>query len=214
MLVKNRMSTPVITIPHDTPIMDALDLMKQRNIRRLPIVKKGKMVGIVSDKDLLNAAPSDATTLSVWELNYMIAKITVEDVMSKPVISIDSDTPIENAAYIMAKEKIGGLPVVDDGHLVGLITETDLFKIFIEMMDPQQAGVRVTALAPDKRGQMDVLTHAISEAGGEFVSLEVFAGDTAEDRIFTFKVQKLSQDEVIEKITPFVKEIRDIRTIE
>lgn len=213
MLVKDRMSAPVVTVPHDTPIMDALDLMKQRNIRRLPVVKKGKMVGIVSDKDLLNAAPSDATTLSVWELNYMIAKITVGDVMSKPVISIAPDTPIENAAYIMAKEKIGGLPVVDEGHLVGLITETDLFKIFIEMMDPQQKGVRVTALIPDKRGQLAVLTQAVAEAGGEFVSFEQFAGDTAADRIITFKVRSMTADQVVEKITPFVSEIRDIRTL-
>ncbi len=213
MLVKDRMSAPVVTVPHDTPIMDALDLMKQRNIRRLPVVKKGKMVGIVSDKDLLNAAPSDATTLSVWELNYMIAKITVGDVMSKPVISIAPDTPIENAAYIMAKEKIGGLPVVDEGHLVGLITETDLFKIFIEMMDPQQKGVRVTTLIPDRHGELAMLTNIISEAGGEFVSFEQFAGDTAADRLVTFKVVNMTADEVVEKITPYVKEIRDIRTL-
>ncbi len=171
MLVKKRMSSPVITIEPNMPIMDALDLMKSKGIRRTPVVKDGKLVGIVSDKDLLNAAPSDATSLSVWELNYLLAKITVGEIMTKEVFTVTEDTPIEEAAYLMAVNKIGGLPVLKDGYLVGLITETDLFRIFLELMGAQQEGVRVTALVPDKLGELDVLTHAIAEAGGEFLGL-------------------------------------------
>ncbi len=212
MLVKERMSTPVITFEPDLPIMQALDLMKKNRIRRAPVVKNGKVIGIVSERDLLNAAPSDATSLSVWELNYLLAKITVNEIMSKHVVSIDGDTPIEEAAYLMDENKIGGLPVMADGDLVGLITETDLFRIFLELMSARQAGVRVTALVPDIHGELDVLTHAISEAGGEFLSLGTFAGDSSANRTVTFKVQNLDEAAVRETISPYIEELVDIRT--
>ncbi|MCA9928526.1 MAG: CBS domain-containing protein, partial [Anaerolineales bacterium] len=123
MLVSRRMSSPVITVSESTPIMEALDLMRRQNIRRTPVVnKKGKMIGIVSDKDLLNAGPSEATSLSVWEVNYLLAKLSVKDVMTKDVLTVTEDTPIEEAAYIMAENKIGGLPVMRGQEIVGLIT--------------------------------------------------------------------------------------------
>lgn len=212
MLVKKRMSSPVITIDPTIPIMEALDLMKSKSIRRTPVMKDGKLIGIVSDKDLLNAAPSDATSLSVWELNYLLARITVGEVMTKDVITVNQDTPIEEAAYLMAANKIGGLPVMDNGYLVGLITETDLFRIFLELMGAQQNGVRVTALVPNKVGELDVLTHAIAEAGGEFLAFTQFTGNTTSNRIITFKVMNLDEDEVKEKINPFIEELVDIRT--
>ncbi|MDX1412927.1 MAG: CBS domain-containing protein [Candidatus Promineifilaceae bacterium] len=212
MLVNKRMSSPVITIEPKMPIMEALDLMKNKGIRRTPVVKDGKLVGIVSDKDLLNAAPSDATSLSVWELNYLLAKITVDEVMTKNVITVTHDTPIEEAAYLMAVNKIGGLPVLKEGYLVGLITETDLFRIFLELMGAQQEGVRVTALVPDKLGELDILTHAIAEARGEFLAFSQFAGDNITNRIITFKVRGLDEDQVREKIEPFIEDLVDIRT--
>ena len=212
MLIKGRMSSPVITVEPNLPIMDALDLMKSKGIRRTPVMKDGKLVGIISDKDLLNAAPSDATSLSVWELNYLLAKITVGEIMTKDVLTVTEDTPIEEAAYLMAANKIGGLPVMSNGHLVGLITETDLFRVFLELMGAQQEGVRVTALVPDIVGELDVLTHAIAEAGGEFIALSQFAGDTSTSRIVTFKVRGMDEAQVQEKITPFIDNILDIRT--
>jgi acetoin utilization protein AcuB len=212
MLIKKRMSSPVITVEPNMPIMEALELMKSKNIRRTPVMKDGRLVGIISDKDLLNAAPSDATSLSVWELNYLLGKITVGEIMTKRVLTVSDDTPIEEAAYIMASEKIGGLPVMSNGHLVGLITETDLFRIFLELMGAQQDGVRVTALVPDKLGELDVLTHAIAEEGGEFISLTQFSGDSIENRIVTFKVRGMDEDSVRQKIEPFIEELIDIRT--
>jgi len=212
MLIKKRMSSPVITVEPDLPIMQALDLMKKNRIRRLPVVKNGKMVGIVSEGDLLNASPSDATSLSVWELNYLLGKITVDEIMTEKVITVDEDTPIEEAAFLMDENKIGGLPVVHKGELVGLITETDLFRIFLELMSARQPGVRVTALVPDKPGELDVITHAIAEAGGDFLSMGTFAGDSSENRVLTFKVRNLEEDRVRELITPHVEELVDIRT--
>ncbi len=213
MLVSRRMSSPVITVSENTPIMEALELMRRQKIRRTPVVdKKGKMIGIISDKDLLNAGPSEATTLSVWEVNYLLAKLLVKDVMTKKVLTVTEDTPIEEAAYIMAENKIGGLPVMRDKELVGLITETDLFKIFLELMGARDEGVRVTALVPEKHGELAVLTQAISEAGGNFVSLGVFEGSSSTNKIITFKVSGLSEAELKEKIAPYINEIIDIRS--
>lgn len=214
MLVKERMSTPVVTIEPETPIMEALNLMRQEGIRRTPVVKKGKMVGIVSDKDLLNAAPSDATSLSVWEINYLLSQITVEDVMTKDVLSVQEDTPIEEAARIMADNKVGGVPIMQDGKIVGIITETDLFKIFLELMGARDNGVRVTALIPDVRGELAAVTKAIADAGGSFLSFGQFEGESEDTQLITFKVIGISEAEARTAIEPFIERMVDIRTDE
>lgn len=211
MLVGERMSKPVITIPVDMPITDALNLMKKEHIRRTPVVKEGKLVGIVSDKDLLNAAPSPVTTLSIWEMNYLLSKITVAEVMTKNVMTVTEDTPIEQAARIMADNKIGGLPVLRDSHVVGIITETDLFKIFLELMGARESGVRITALVEDKPGQLADLTEAIAGAKGNFVAFGQFAGENPTNKIVTFKVKGIELEAVKKTIFPVVKEILDIR---
>lgn len=211
MLVKERMSQPVITVSPDLPIMEALNLMKNEKIRRTPVVKDDKLIGIISDKDLLNASPSDATSLSVWEINYLLSQITVREVMTRQVLTVGENTPIEEAARIMADNKIGGLPVTRNGQVIGLITETDLFKIFLELMGAREDGVRVTALVPEKRGELAVLTNAVAEAGGSFISFAQSDGVDASTREVTFKVAGLDQDHVVEAVRPFVTEILDAR---
>ena len=211
MLVKERMSKPVISIGPDLPILDALNMMRREKIRRAPVIKDGKMVGIVSDKDLLNAAPSDATSLSVWEVNYLMSKIQVEEVMTKDVITIEEDTPIEEAARIMADNKIGGLPVTRDGRVVGLITETDLFKILLELMGAREEGVRVTAVIPDRLGELAMITEAIAEAGGSFLSFGQFSGEDTATRTVTFKVAGMDGETIRQKIGPLVERIVDLR---
>jgi len=134
MLVGERMSHPVITSRPDLPIIDALNLMKREKIRRAPVVRKGIPVNIVSDKDLLNASPSPATALSIWEMNHQLSKITVDKIMSKDVLTVIENTPIEEAARTMVDNKIGGLPVLRDGKIVGIFTEPDLFILFLELM--------------------------------------------------------------------------------
>ena len=136
MLVKERMSDPVITVHPDMPMHEALNLMRSEPIRRLPVVDKpGRLVGIVSERDLLHAAPLDATSLSIWELHYLLSRVTVGKIMTRQVITVTEDTPLEDAARIMADRKIGGLPVVCNGEVVGIVTETDLFTGF-----PRDAG--------------------------------------------------------------------------
>lgn len=212
MLVGERMSHPVITVTPDSPIMEAFDLLKRENIRRAPVIKGGKLVGIISDHDLLNASPSQATTLSVYELPYLLGKIKVQDVMTTLVISVTEDTPIEEAARIMADNKLGGLPVLRDNQIVGMITETDLFKIFLELMGARNKGVRATILVEDKPGQLAKLTQAIANLGGNFIAFGQFAGETPSNRLVTFKVSGLEETQVREEIKPFAEKVIDLRT--
>jgi acetoin utilization protein AcuB len=193
------------------PIIDALNLMKREHIRRTPVVKDGKLVGIVSDKDLLNASPSPATTLSIWEINYHLSKITVEEIMTKEVITVSEDTPIEQAARIMADNKIGGLPVMRDGKVVGIITETDLFKLFLELLGAREEGIRVTLLAPDVPGELAKITKAIADAGGNIVALGTFAGEDPSTKTITIKVQGVAKDKMEEILKPLVEKIEDLR---
>ena len=211
MLIGERMSKPVITIPPDLPITEALNLMKKERIRRAPVVKDGKLVGIVSDIDLLNASPSPVTTLSIWEMNYLLSKVTISEVMTANVMTVTEDTPIEQAARIMADNKIGGLPVLRDGHVVGIITETDLFKVFLELLGAREPGVRVTALIEDQPGQLAHVTQAIAEKKGSFIAFGQFTSEDPASKIITFKVKGLTQDEVKKAIAPVVKEILDLR---
>ena len=212
MLVKERMKHPVITAKPEMPIMEVLNIMKREGIRRTPVVDShGKMIGIVSDKDLLNAGPSDATSLSVWEINYLLSKIKVEDVMTKNVISVHEDTPIEEAAYIMASNKIGGLPVTRDGGIVGIITETDLFKIMLEMMGAREPGVRITALVPEQIGELAVVTQAIAKENGNIIALG-FSGEESTHRVVTIKVEGLSEEKLRMLVTPLVVAVTDVRT--
>lgn len=211
MLVGERMKFPVISVSPDMPIVEALNLMKHEHIRRMPVVKDGKLVGIVSNEDLLNASPSPVTSLSVWEMNYLLSKIKVKDVMTKKVLTVTEDTPIEEAARIMADNKIGGLPVMREDLVVGIITETDLFKIFLELLGAREMGVRVTVLLHNQPGQLARFTQAIASAGGDFVAFGVFSGEDQTNRMVTFKVAGLDKAHLKAIIEPVVDKVVDIR---
>lgn len=211
MFVGDRMSRPVIFVSPDDSISDILVMLKKEHIRRAPVLKDGKLVGIVSERDLLNASPSSATTLSVWEMNYLISKVKIKNVMTKKVTTVTRDTPIEEAARIMADKKIGGLPVMDGERVVGMITETDLFKIFLELMGARDKGVRVTASIEDKPGELAKITKAIANAGGNFVSFGFFSGEDASTKILTFKVDGIKQAEIKSVLKDVIKKFWDIR---
>lgn len=212
MLVGERMSHPVITVTPDLPVMDALELMRRERIRRTPVVQDGKLVGIVSAKDLLNATPSSATLLSVWEVNYLVSKIRVKEVMTKKVLTTNVDTPIEEAARVMADNKVGGLPVMRDGKVVGIITETDLFKILLEMMGARQMGVRISVLVPNVAGEIAQLSEAISQAGGNILALGTFAGEDPSNAELVFKVSGPDEATLKSVLEPLALQVKDIRT--
>ena len=212
MLVGERMTKRPITIAPDTPIEDALKLMRESKVRRLPVLdKEGKLVGIITEKDLLYVSPSPATSLSIHELHYLISKIKVQDVMCKDVITATEYTPLEEAARIMADNKIGSLPVMRDGKLVGIITETDAFKIFLELFGAREKGIRLTMLVPEQTGMLATITRDIAEMGGNIISLGTFLGDDPSNRLITVKVAELGQDELVSAMEALGMEIVDVR---
>jgi acetoin utilization protein AcuB len=213
MNVSKRISSPVITVTPDLPITEALALMQREKIRHTPVMQKGKLVGIVTKNDLLNASPSKATSLSVWEINYLLNKITVAEVMTRKIITIAEDTPIEEAARIMADNKISCLPVMRGKELAGIITESDIFKLFLELLGARQKGVRVTVEVTDKPGVLAKISQAIYEAGGNIIALGAFAGETVSSSFITIKVGGVEIKKLKKLIEPLVVRLTDIRTL-
>ena len=198
MLVKDRMSKPPITIRETVGVEEALRLMHDEDIRRLPVVdKKGKMVGIVSELDLLKVSPSPATSLSVYEIPYLLAKVKMKDVMTEDVVTVQEDTPLEEAARIMADNKIGGLPVVRDEKVVGIITETDLFKTFLEMLGGREEGVRISMFVPDEEGMLARITGKISEMGINITALSTIMGEDPSEYLVTIRVEEDADQEAV-----------------
>jgi len=132
--VKDWMTTEVVSVAPDTPIAAAHQIMKNNGIRRLPVSEDGKLVGIITIGDVREASPSDATTLSIWELNYLWAQLTVEKVMSTKIMTATPESSIYDVSKIMLESKVSGLPVTDNaGNLMGIITESDIFKMIVKM---------------------------------------------------------------------------------
>lgn len=201
MNVSERMTRNVITVAPDTPFQDALSLMRENNVRRLPVVdKRGRLVGIVVEKDLLYASPSPATSLSVFEIHYLLSKIKVSDVMTRRVISVGEDCPLEEAARILVDNKIGSLPIMRGNELVGIITETDIFKVFAEALGGRRPGLRVTMRIPERKGMLADITGAIAGLGGNIISLATFWGDDPEHREITVKLEGVSEDVLVPEL--------------
>jgi acetoin utilization protein AcuB len=216
MLVLQKMTKKPITVNTDMSVSDALDLMHQKKVHRLPVLdSRGKLAGIVSEGDLLYASPSPATTLNVWEMHTLLARLKVEKVMTRKVITVTEDTPVEEAARIMVEKKIGGLPVMRDKVLVGIITETDIFKVFISLFGGLRPGVRVSASISGAKGTFSKVSGAISKAGGNIVGLGFDEVSKAPDENWemTMKVQDLPKNKVVEVLKPVVRKILDVRKI-
>ena len=211
MFVGDRMSRPVITVSPDDAVVDVRAMFHKEHIRRAPVMKNGKLVGVVTTTDLINASPSQATSLSAWELRYLVSKIKVKHVMNKKVITVDAATPIEEAARMMADNKIGGMPVMKNKRVVGMITETDLFRVFLELMGARKKATRVTALVSDEHGALAKLTKAIAENGGNFTSFGMFSGDDANTKVVNFKVEGMKEKEIKKAIKDIVIKFWDIR---
>lgn len=216
MLVRELMTPNPFVINPDTSVGQALHLMREHKVRRLPVVDShGRLVGIVSDKDLLHNLPSPATTLAVWEIPELLNKLVVEKVMTRDVITVAEKTPVEEAARIMADKKIGGLPVMQGPDLVGIITETDLFKTLLELLGGRRSGVRIAVAVPAVKGELSKITTAIFQAGGNIVGLGMKGilgsyGDTAE---VVLKVQDVARDALVEALRPVVSDILDVREV-
>ena len=215
MLVRERMTTPAVTITPETPFQEALKLMRDKKFRRLPVVDSaGKIVGIVSERDMLHASPSPATSLSVWEVNYLLWKLKISDIMTHNVLTINQDMPIEDAASLMVTHKIGGVPVVDNGgKVVGVITETDIFKAFVEMLGGGEHGLRLTVQVPTGSGTLAKLAGKITELGGLILSVGSMDRETDGAREIVVKVKGVTKDKLISALESIGDHVVDAREV-
>ncbi|MFP4483959.1 MAG: CBS and ACT domain-containing protein [Spirochaetaceae bacterium] len=212
MTVERIMTRNPFTVTLETSVMEAQKIIRREKVHRLPVLDRHHaLVGIVSEKDLLYASPSPASTLNVYEMSSLLMDLKVAAVMTKEVVTVTPDTLIEDAAREMVDHDIGGLPVMSEATVVGIITESDLFKLFIELFGTRQSGLRATMLLPDHPGEIAQLSSAIAEAGGNIISLGTFPGTDPTNAILTIKVDGMDP-EMLERVSaPLVTEIIDVR---
>ena len=172
MLVKNWMSKPAITIDADASLHDAIKLLKNHNIKMLPVMEKGRLVGIVTDRDLKRASASDATSLEIHELLYLISKIKIKEIMTKNPIKVPEDYTVEETAEILLKHNISGVPVIDQHHnIVGTITQNDVFRILISLTGAEKRGIQFGMELEDRPGSIKEVADVIREYGGRMASI-------------------------------------------
>lgn len=172
MLVSNWMSKNIITVDENDSMQDAMKLLKENDIRMLPVMKKGKLVGVVTDRDLKRASASDATTLEIHELLYLLTRIKVKNIMTKEVITVPPDFTVEETALVLQENKISGAPVVDSrGKVVGTITQTDLFRVLISLTGVAKGGIQFGLQIEDRPGSIKEVADVIRKFGGRMVSI-------------------------------------------
>ncbi len=208
MLVKDRMTRNPVTITPDTPFPQALRIIHESRFRHLPVVdKNGKAVGIVTEADLLRASPSSVSSLSIYEMNYLLANLQIREVMSSPPITVPEDYPLEEAARTLVENNIGCLLVMRDEDLVGVITETDIFKVFVEVLGSKEASLRITLLVPDVPGELARLTRVIADLGGNLCSVAAFRSDDPERVYLTFRMKDLDEDVLLSAMEKMGEEV-------
>jgi len=172
MLVRDWMSKEVITIDADETMQQAIGLLKEHDIRILPVMKDSKLIGIITDRDLKRASASDATSLDIHELLYLISKIKVKDIMTRKSITIPSDYTVEEAAEVLLKNKISGTPVIgSQGEIVGVITKSDIFRVLISLSGIGKRGIQMAIQIEDRPGSLKGVTRVIRDLGGRMVSI-------------------------------------------
>jgi acetoin utilization protein AcuB len=181
MLVKDWMSKDIISIEPNDSMHNATKLLKEHNIKMLPVINNNKLVGVVTDRDLKQAMASDATSLEIHELVYLLMKIKIKDIMTKKPITVHRDFTVEETAEILLHNRISGVPVVDGrGNVVGIITQTDLFRVLISLTGVSVKGIQFALLIKDQPGTIKEVADIVREFGGRIVSIL-----TSYDDVFT-----------------------------
>ncbi len=211
MIIREHMATKVATVSPDTPIMEARKAMKEHNVRRLPVTEDGRLVGIVTEGDIQEAGPSDATSLNVWELNYLLGQITVKEVMTKEVLTVGPDDTIEEAALIMRENQVAGLPVMEEGSLVGIITESDVLDTIIEVVGFKEGEIRITFSIEDRPGTLIEALKPIRDQQGNIVSILSHRHPEANIDEFVVRIEAPDIDKVIQALKDSRVEVTDIR---
>jgi acetoin utilization protein AcuB len=195
------MTVHPLTISQEESISAAHRYMEQQNIRHLPVVDRaGNMTGVVTEEDLVKAEPSGMTLLSVWEIHSLLDKVKVKDVMVRDVITTTETTPIEETAHLMLDRKIGCLPVMRDGKLVGIITESDIFRTFMELFAAREKGLRITMEVPDREGELAKVTQAIADQGGDIAACGTFASKEPTRWGLVLKIRNVDRDTLIQAL--------------
>ena len=201
MLVKDQMTPDPICGYPEMPVTEAQELMQKNNIRHLPILDEDKkLVGLVTQRSLMNAVPSDISKFSPFVVNYVLAKIKARNIMVKDVVTISEDTPFEEAARVMADKKIGCLPVMQNDELVGIISDNDLFNIMVGLLGARREGVRVTVHQPDRAGEVARLTRAIDEQGGYLSVFVTYPTVNPDIWASVIKVLNVPEDTLVETL--------------
>jgi acetoin utilization protein AcuB len=198
MRIRDVMIKNPITIDSDTYVLDAQKIMKENNIRRLPIVDKGKLVGIVTQHDLLAASPSSATSLSVHELNYLLSKMKVKEVMHKNPVTLSPDTPFEEALKVGQEKKIGSFPVVDNGKLVGIATESDIVRFLTRALGVREEGSRITIEGLGASlGELEKIIQIVNQHGTIILSMVSLPRPDKKDWMIMLRLKKTDPDPIV-----------------
>lgn len=200
MFVRDFMTKKPITIPPQASISYTADLMKKHGLKRLPVMDKDKLVGLVTKADIMKSLPSPATSLSKHEINYLTAKITVADVMTSKVITTRSEVTIEEALLLMRQHDFSCLPVVDDGQLTGIITESNFFEALLNLLGLKRAGLRVTIQVPDRTGVLADLTALVKDLNLPIISMAVFPERETKTASIILRVATDIADTLIEEL--------------
>ena len=208
MLVKDRMTPDPVTITPNTSVPEAFRIIREKGIRHLPVVDdEERLVGVIARTDLLHASPSAATAPTAFEMSYLLANLHVQEVMSSPPITVHENAPLEEAARVMVEKKISCLPVMREGKLVGMITETDIFKTFVEILGGEEASLRVTVRVPDVRGELARLAGVVAGLGENIYSVATFRGEDPEHVYITFRLEGVEEEALLAALTAGGEEV-------
>jgi acetoin utilization protein AcuB len=197
MYVKDWMTTHPVVVSPETPILEAQRIMRQRKIRRLPVVKGSKLVGIVTYRDIIEASPSSATTLSIHELHYLLSKLTVGEIMAKELVVVSPNDTAEHAVLLGAEKGVGALPVVHKGKLIGIATEADIVRAYLTMLGAKEDLIRITLKDVDVgRGTLREIAQVVEDAGAELVSIFSIPQKASDLRMVVIRARGKDKDKV------------------
>jgi acetoin utilization protein AcuB len=201
MRIKDFMSTNVVAVDGDTTLHDARKIMEAHKIRRLPVMRKGKLVGLVTERMLLEAAPSPATALSIHELQYLLAKMTVKEIMVKAPHTVSPDMPAEEALQLGQDMGYGAFPVVDNGRLVGMVTESDIVRIMTRVLGVRIKGTRIDLKVTKQFGNMQRIMGILDDRKAVLLSLMTFLRPEEGDYMIILRIQAEDADPIVKELT-------------
>ena len=202
MLVEKRMKRDPVTVSPEDSFRHAMTLIRQKGIRHLPVLEEGGLVGILTDRDIRQASPSPATSLEIHELHYLLEKVKIREIMTRKVHTVTPETPIEEAARLMLTHRIGGLPVLEAGRLVGIITETDILTAFVDVMGIQQEQARLELVLEDRPGSFLEVCRIMQEQGGDIVSVVTATAThrSEETKVLVFRLEGVEVDALVKSL--------------